>query len=111
MGNLIIWIALAGLVVVCATATAVAKRFAYGNPRSIGSLAPAEFEARFRRARSAGWTCASAWIFAVVLALWVFWPPTGWLIGFFAGSAVLLVAILIGLDDPRAVEVEEYFDE
>lgn len=109
MEHVIAWIALACLVLVCATATTVASRLAYGNSRSIGSLASAEFAARSRRARSAGWLCSAAWIVSAVVALLVFWPPTGWLVGSVAGSAVLLVAILLGLDDPRTIEIDEQF--
>ncbi len=107
MGNLIGWIALACLVLVCATATTVASRLAYGRSPAIASLSSAEFAARFRRARSAGWLLSIAWILSSILALLVFWPPNGLLVGYLAGSVVLLVAILMGLDNPRTIEFDE----
>lgn len=112
MRNVIAWIAGACLVVACAAATTVASRLAYGDSRSIGLLPSAALEARFRRARSVGWLCSLAWILSAILALLVFWPPTGWVVGTLTGTAVLLVAILVGLDHPRTFEVDEgYFDE
>ena len=111
MGHLTAWISLAVLVLVCAAATTIAKRVAYGDSRAFDALSPSDFEARSRRARSAGWTCALVWIFLVIIALWVFWPPTGWIVGLFAATAVLLVAVLIGLNDPRSADHEERFDE
>src|SRR5262245_3488384 len=101
MGNVTAWIALACLAVVCAVVTTIASRLAYGDSRAFGSLSPAESEARFRRARSAGWYISTAWIFLAILSFIAFWPPSIWLMGFLAGSAVLLVAVLIGLDHPR----------
>jgi hypothetical protein len=54
-----------------------------------------------------GWLCALAWIGSVILALLFFWPPTGWLVGIFAGTAVILVAALVGLDHPRTFGIDE----
>ena len=107
MGHVIAWVGLACLVLACAIATTVARRLAYGNPRSVSSLSPAEFEVKFHRARSVGWLCSAAWIVSAVLALLMFWPPNGWLVGSLAAGAVLLVAALLGLDDPRTLDVDE----
>jgi hypothetical protein len=112
MGNVSAWIALACLVVVCAVATTIASRLAYGDSRAFGSLSPAESEVGLRRARSAGWYISTAWILSAILLFIVFWPPTAWLLGSLAGSAVLLVATLIGLDHPRTFEDDlEHMDE
>ena len=73
----------------------------------MSSLSPDEFELRFLRARSVGWLCSAAWIVSAVLALLMFWPPNGWLVGSLAVGAVLLVAALIGLDPPSTLDVDE----
>ena len=112
MSNVFTWIALPCIVVVPPLATTVVSRLAYGSSRTIDSLSPAEFEARFRRARSAGWLCSCAWIISAVLVLLLLWPPTGWVIGYLAVSAVMLVAVLIGLDAPRTSRmIERYFHD
>lgn len=109
MGNVSTWIALACLVVVCALATTLATRVAYGSAQTRAALSAAELERRFRRARLAGWILSLSSIFVASLSLVAFWPPTGWLVGALAGMAVLLVAILVGLDHPRAYDIDESF--
>jgi len=112
MGNVTGWVALACIVVACGTATTVASRFAYGDSRSIGALKPAELEARFQRARRMGWYVSLAWTLLIILALLISWPPRGLMMGTFGCTALLLVALLIGLDHPRMDDLDErYFDE
>jgi hypothetical protein len=104
MSNVRTWIALSALVLLGASITTLVARLAYGRRGSLRLLPKPEASRLVRRARDIGWAACFIWVFLSALVVILVRLEMQMLLWYLGTSSAILVAVAVGLRDPREDE-------